>query len=87
TIYLGQAVPIESLKSILPQYPEAVFISYFTVAPGKDKIDRYIADFNEQLNCRNRNALWLLGKQWVNLSSIPAFVSTFTAIEDVIKLL
>ncbi len=87
TIYLGQAVPVSSLKSILFQYPNSTFISYFTVEPNKDKIHNYIEDFNAQVNTEKNHELWILGRQAKNLENKPDFVKTFSAIDHLIKAL
>lgn len=87
TIYLGQAVPVESLKSVVHHYSDIIFISYFTVEPNKHIIDKYIADFNRQINTGKSYELWILGRQISHLSDIPSFVSVFEGIEHVIKAL
>ena len=73
TVYLGQAVPIECLKSLLSHYPKIVFVSYFTVAPAKDRIDKYIEDFSTQINASQNNELWILGRQIDNLNEKTFF--------------
>lgn len=87
TIYLGQAVPIESLKSITLHYSDIIFISYFTVEPNKYKIAKYIADFDQQINTEKSHQLWILGRQISHLTHAPSFVRTFEAIEQLIKVL
>ena len=48
-IYLGQTVPIDSLQDLLKYYDDLNFVSYFTVEPSKDKINKYLQQFGKEL--------------------------------------
>mgnify|MGYP002785247058 CR=1 FL=1 len=87
TIYLGQTVPIESLKDLPNYFANITFLSYFTVEPNKDRINQYIDDFNMQLNAQGNSHLWLLGYQvrHIHLSKLPENVKTFESIDQVVK--
>lgn len=87
TIYLGQAVPMKSLKSVLLHYANVTYLSYFTVEPNKDRVDKYIQDFNDHINTEQPSELWILGRQVSNITKKPSFVKTFNAIEEVINVL
>jgi MerR family transcriptional regulator, light-induced transcriptional regulator len=63
-------------------------LSYFTVVPNKDKLEKYIADFTKYLNQHNSN-LWILGRQiqHINKEKLPPHIRTFDSIEQLSKAL
>ena len=46
SIYLGQTVPLDTLKDVMKYFDNLYFLSYFTVVPSKDKMESYINDFS-----------------------------------------
>lgn len=87
SIYLGQTVPQETLKDVMQYFDNLYFVSYFTVAPSQDKIEKYLTDFSDLTKGSSDSKLWLLGYQTRHLESseLPEFVSTFNSIEHVIE--
>jgi len=85
-VYLGQTIPMENLMDVMKYFDDIYFISYFTVAPEKDKIDKYIQDFKALVAEYNNPNLWILGRQvhYVDELKLPKFVRTFTSIEEVV---
>ena len=72
SIYLGQANSLESLKELLGYYNKVHFVSYFTVSPQNDEIEKYLHDFNSTLyqpGCR----LSILGYQTQRMPKKPPF--------------
>lgn len=63
TIYLGQSMPLENMVDLLNYYENLHFVSYFTVSPNKDEINKYLEDFYNILNTKGNSKLWLLGFQ------------------------
>lgn len=63
TIYLGQSMPLENMVDLLNYYENLYFVSYFTVSPNKDEINKYLEDFYKILNTKGNSKLWLLGFQ------------------------
>ncbi|MGB3343927.1 MAG: MerR family transcriptional regulator [Aequorivita sp.] len=61
TLYLGPNIPIESLKHLRRQKPNAIFVSYFTVQPETDSLQAYIKSFQEIVGTKSE--LWVLGKR------------------------
>ena len=83
-VFLGQSVPIESLKNLVDIGEPITFISYFTIEPNQEKIDEYLNDFNEEI-LKNMNCdFWILGYQVQFVKYLPQNVSKFTSIEQVI---
>ena len=83
SIYLGQSMPIDSLVDLLKYYENLYFISYFTVSPTKDNIQKYISEFSGNLRESSNSKLWILGHQIQHLSdtALPEYIKTFSSIE------
>ncbi len=88
SIYLGQTVPLDNLRVLMKYFNNVHFVSYFTVVPTKEKINKYLLDFEELALEENANAqLWLLGHQtqYVDLKRLPECIRTFTSIPEITK--
>jgi len=87
SIYLGQTVPLETLKDVLKYFDNLYFISYFTVAPAKERLQKYVEEFSEMVEGYDKPNLWLLGYQtrYLRESGYPDYVKTFTSIEQVVN--
>jgi DNA-binding transcriptional MerR regulator len=87
SIYLGQTVPLECLIDLTKYYETLHFVSYFTVEPSKDKIDKYLEEFTTNVNQDGKSKLWILGYQVQNLNKtkLPATLSTFNSIEQFVQ--
>ncbi len=88
SIYLGQTVPLENLRVLMKYFNNVHFVSYFTVVPTKEKINKYLQDFKEIVLQENPHAqLWLLGQQtqYLDMKHQPEFVRTFTSIPEITK--
>ncbi|UJH67982.1 MerR family transcriptional regulator [Allomuricauda sp. SCSIO 65647] len=89
TIYLGQTMPLENLGDLLKYFDNIHFVSYFTVSPTKDRLEKYITDFTNDLNRHGQSKLWILGRQLQHLSSheLPSSVRTFGTIDQLAEAL
>ncbi|MEL6917152.1 MAG: MerR family transcriptional regulator [Bacteroidota bacterium] len=89
SIYLGQTVPIESLKDLMKYYDSLYFISYFTVQPSKDKVEKYVHEFNKSISSQGNYKLWALGHQvqHLNLEKLPSSIQVFNSIEKLVTAL
>ncbi len=85
SIYLGQSIPMESLKDLQQQYPKITFISYFTVKPNVDKVKDYLNSFEAKLLRKREDKFLVIGRNTRNLleKDLPYRVSVFT---EIIKL-
>ena len=85
SIYLGQTTPVECLTDLLKYYDSLHFISYFTVSPAKEKLEKYMQDFKQILQGSPNSRLWLLGHQIQHLSpkELSSAIKTFASIEQV----
>ncbi len=89
SIYLGQTIPMENLMDVMKYFDNIYFLSYFTVVPEKDRIEKYIADFENLVSEYNNPNLWILGRQvqYLDEKKLPSFVKTFHSIDGVVSLL
>ncbi|NJB71748.1 DNA-binding transcriptional MerR regulator [Saonia flava] len=63
TIYLGQSLPISSLKSFLNSSNEITFVTYFTVEPKTNKIYEYLDEIHGEILSKCNGELWVLGSK------------------------
>lgn len=84
SIFLGLSVPIESLVDLKNYYDELIYVSYFTVKPEKDVIEKYIEDFNQLLVKDSNTKLWILGQMLnaLDIEKLPKGVSAFKSIKS-----
>ncbi|MEM1002823.1 MAG: MerR family transcriptional regulator [Bacteroidota bacterium] len=86
SIFLGQSVPIESLKDLINYYDDLVFISYFTIQPDKESINGYVREFNKEILENNAAEFWILGRMLnsLNIDILPNQIKTFNSIESLV---
>lgn len=79
TIFLGQSIPIKSLKTLLSQNEVLHFITYITVQPSRSNISNYIKLFYENILTGKKNKLSIFGPQAKFLKSqqLPENVFVF----------
>ena len=89
SIYLGQTMPIENLVDIIKYYDNVHFVSYFTVSPSKDELQKYIASFEKEVNTIGKSKLWVVGHQVQHLvnEELPNSIKTFNSIERLVSYL
>ena len=68
SIYLGESVPLESLIDVCKSYKEISFVSYFTVKPADNEINKYLEKL-EHILLKNKNSLHLFGNKTKNISN------------------
>ncbi|MFS4494697.1 MerR family transcriptional regulator [Maribacter sp. 2308TA10-17] len=86
SIYLGQTVPLDTLKDVMKYFDNLCFLSYFTVSPTKERIDKYIKEFVSLTKEYGSSEMWLLGYQTKHLdpAQLPEYIKTFNSIDQVI---
>jgi len=68
SIYLGQSVPIDSLKDLNKYFNNIVYVCYSTVEPIKNKINPYIQELKEQILVED-SQLWIIGRNVQNIDT------------------
>lgn len=83
TIYLGESVPIESLKYMKKYFDTIVYVSYLTVEPTKDTIDSYIKEISSEIIDEN-SQICFLGRmvEFINPKSKSDQVKAYNSIAD-----
>ena len=86
-IFLGQSVPIDSLKDLLSYYDDITFVSYFTVKPEKENLSNYIQEFSEKILVKKSIKFWVLGRmlEEIDLKLLPKQIVPFDSIKNLVK--
>jgi DNA-binding transcriptional MerR regulator len=86
TIYLGESVPIDSLKYLKNHFDSIVFVSYLTVQPDKDNINEYIIEMKQVLES-DTNSLWFIGQMVAHIDSaiVSEKMEIFQSIESLVS--
>ena len=68
TIFLGQSIPTNSLKTLMSYSTQLHFVTYVTVEPNKDEIEDYLTNFYEEIIKDYDNQLSIFGPQVANIT-------------------
>lgn len=63
TIFLGQSIPTNSLKTLLSYSTELHFVTYITVEPNRSEINNYLSTFHKDIIYNYNNTLSIFGPQ------------------------
>lgn len=87
SIYLGQSVPIENLEPLLANDNFIEFVTYATVEPSKEKIDKYIQRFKKKILNKKTSRLSVLGfqTQFIDLVNKPEQVGIYRGYKELIE--
>ncbi len=85
SIYLGESVPIESLKDMKKYFDTIVYISYLTVQPTKDDINNYVSRISEEIIDDN-SQIWFLGRmtEFIDTKYLTPKITIFNSIFELI---
>ena len=83
TIFLGQSLPTESLKTLFTFSTELNFVTYLTVEPNKTEIMDYLSDFHQRILKESDSKLLIFGPLQVeiDLSKMPDKIELFRSID------
>lgn len=86
SIYLGESVPISSLKDMKQYFDNIIYISYITVQPTKDEIDNYLNEMATEVIDAN-SQIWLLGRitEFIDTKNLPNNFSIFNSISNLVQ--
>lgn len=86
TIYLGESVPVASLKDMKQYFDHIVYVSYLTVQPSRDAIDDYLKEIAAEIMDAN-SQVWMLGRmtQFIDVKQLPENMSIYNSITDLVK--
>ena len=83
TIFLGQSLPTESLKTLFTFSTELNFVTYLTVEPNKNEIMDYLTDFHKRILSDTNSKLLIFGPMQVeiDLGKMPEKIELFRSID------
>lgn len=86
TIYLGNNIPLDSLKFVIKHHKNITFISYFTVKPDKKDLFAYTREFNKKISSDRSYDLWLMGYKTTELAGkkLDKNFTVFSSLADFI---
>ncbi|HWS59907.1 MAG TPA: B12-binding domain-containing protein [Flavobacterium sp.] len=86
TIYLGESVPVESLKDMKKYFDNIVYISYLTVEPTRDAINNYIEEITTKIIDENSRVCFL-GRmvEFIDTNNISDKISVYNSISDLVQ--
>lgn len=89
TIYLGNNIPLNSLKHVTHQNNNVIFISYVTMLPENMDINSYIATFKTEIATNDQISLWLIGQkiQCIEQDQLSENVKTIQTLDELSALL
>ena len=89
TIFLGESVPLQSLIAIKNNFKNITFISYLTVEPNKEEINKYIKLMNSQILNDETSKVWLLGRmvEFIDDNNISPKTTIFRSINELVDYL
>lgn len=87
SIYLGESVPLESLKDLKKYFDNIVFVSYFTVQPQKEEVNDYLSKINTDILNEENSELWLLGRmvEHIDAQVISPKTTIFHSITELVN--
>jgi MerR family transcriptional regulator, light-induced transcriptional regulator len=86
TIYLGESVPIDSLKDVQKYFDNITFVTYMTVEPNKDQIDEYVEKIKRELLIDETSEIWLIGRMIseINPNTFNPKIKSFHSIQEMV---
>jgi len=86
TIYLGESVPVESLKDMKKYFDNIVYVSYLTVEPTRDAINSYIEEITTKIIDENSRVCFL-GRmvEFIDTNNISDKISVYNSISDLVQ--
>ncbi|HQZ24720.1 MAG TPA: MerR family transcriptional regulator [Flavobacterium sp.] len=86
TIYLGESVPVESLKDMKKYFDNIVYISYLTVEPTRDALNNYIEEITTKIIDENSRVCFL-GRmvEFIDTNNISDKISVYNSISDLVQ--
>lgn len=86
TVYLGESVPIDSLKDMKKHFDNITYLCYMTVEPNKSEVNNYIKTLKEEV-LEESSSLWLIGRmiENIDIKLITEKTTTFSTIKELVE--
>lgn len=88
SVYLGENVPIDSLKDVKRYFDNIIYLCYMTVEPNKSEVNEYLEEINSEI-LNDNSELWAIGRmvENVNVKNVSQKMTIFTNITDIVAFL
>lgn len=88
SIYLGESVPISSLRDLKNHFDNITYVCYMTVEPTKSEVNEYIKEVNTEILNESSN-LWIIGRMAAHIDqkNISNKTTVFKSIEELVEML
>lgn len=85
TIYLGESVPIDSLKDLKNHFDNINYLCYMTVEPNTEEINNYINQITTEV-LDETSTIWLIGRkvQYIEQKNISNKIVAFSSIKELV---
>lgn len=85
TIYLGESMPIENLKDLKKHFDSIIFVSYLTVQPERDILDKYVQKMTDEL-LDETTELWYIGRmvEFIKKEGLSDRITIFSSITELV---
>lgn len=86
SIYLGESIPIESLKDIKKYFNNIVYVCYATVEPTKNEVNNYINEISKEI-LDETSEFWLIGRmtEFVEQKDFSKKISIYNSIVELVE--
>jgi MerR family transcriptional regulator, light-induced transcriptional regulator len=86
TIFLGESVPVENLKDVQKYFDNITFVTYITVQPDKDEVNKYIENFKKDILADQTSEVWLIGRMTdvIESKTLNSRTRIFKSIEEMV---
>lgn len=86
TIYLGETVPINSLKDVKKYFDNIVYVCYTTVEPNKTAINDYVRQIKREV-LTDDSEMWFIGRmiESIDKSLVDDKMKIFTSIDNLVQ--
>jgi DNA-binding transcriptional MerR regulator len=86
TIYLGESVPVESLKDVKRYFNNLVYICYMTVEPNPNEVNDYVKKIKQEI-LTDESEFWVIGRMVNNIDQklISDKLLSFFSIPELVK--
>lgn len=85
SIYLGEGIPLSSMKTMKELFPNITFVTYFTVEPQADEVENYVDAIQSQI-MDGDSELWVFGKRGGNILRSRPRLTVFSSFKSAIDL-
>ncbi|NUY81983.1 MerR family transcriptional regulator [Flavobacterium sp. MAH-1] len=78
SLYLGEGIPISSLREMKNLFPNITFVSYFTVEPKSEEVESYLHDLYSEV-MDDSSELWIFGRRSQSIEKSRPKLTVFSS--------